>query len=62
MKWDYKVIKSSYTMLLVQDTLNLMGKGGWELVSVVHDRLDNLYTMFFKRPTQPEHLSEKQIA
>jgi hypothetical protein len=43
-KWHYYVRRGDLT----QDTLNDIGKEGWELVAVTHEHGDS--TFYFKRP------------
>ncbi|MEO8000355.1 MAG: DUF4177 domain-containing protein [Arenimonas sp.] len=52
-RWAYQVVELSSTFLgppkaeVIQEKLNQMGLGGWELVSIVQALR---VTLFFKRP------------
>lgn len=49
MKWEY-MIKSN----LNEETMNMYGEDGWELVSVAANRWGESVSMYFKRPIKEE--------
>jgi hypothetical protein len=57
MKWEYKVVKIITTArdFTVTDVLNMTGRDGWELVTVLHktraDSSGDWSQAIFKRPS-----------
>lgn len=51
-KWEYKIYQQNSTVEITEQTINILGKEGWELVSCFHS-VDYFYPhLYFKRELQ----------